>query len=325
MHENARQLYALGLCTFTVPAVLFLPRVGWLAAAIACCACALLILLMICLRRRCDAPMTALCARGWGRLVGVLVLAGNLVLLGASARYLCMAYPVNAPLTGLLLLLLACAAAQKRTLPRVGAIVFFFLVAFYLLLMGFSLPKIETEWLRPCAGVPLAALSCVLAPVGVFWLADGERCGKPLPWLLGGIVLGVLAALVTAGMLSPHVARRNHFPFYTAAKSVSILGAMERLEPLVSAALTAGGFCLLGTLCSADTLLVRAALPAWERGAPALNFLGGCVGFLLAPLCSECCIAVLTAIFWGAVPLALLCIGACRGKRKKAEISENNA
>ena len=35
MHENARQLYALGLCTFTVPAVLFLPRVGWLAAAIA--------------------------------------------------------------------------------------------------------------------------------------------------------------------------------------------------------------------------------------------------------------------------------------------------
>ena len=39
---SARQLYALGFCVFTVPAILLLPRVGWLWAAAAASVTALL-------------------------------------------------------------------------------------------------------------------------------------------------------------------------------------------------------------------------------------------------------------------------------------------
>lgn len=84
-------------------------------------------------------------------------------------------------------------------------------------------------------------------------------------WLAAGIGLCAAAALCAAGTLSPRVAGEEAFAVYTMAKSVSVFGVMERLEPVVSAALTAGGFCLLSVLCLANAKTARATVEKAHR------------------------------------------------------------
>ena len=66
------------------------------------------------------------------------------------------------------------------------------------------------------------------------------------------------AALCAAGTLSHRVAGEEAFAVYTMAKSVSVFGVMERLEPLVSAALLMGFFAL-------ESLLFASARAQLER------------------------------------------------------------
>lgn len=313
---NARQLYALGFAAFTVPAILLLPRTGWLWAAIFAAAGAAALGGLIFLHRRRGAKGLVRLAAGSaaGKAALLAALLWNEFMLGRIAAYLCKAYPSGSafPLVGLLLLLLAVYAAQKGggVVLRTGAIVFFFLIGFYLLIMGFSLPDLRLSWLKPELRPVWTAFPAVLAPVGVLYLSDGVQ-GKERPalWLLGGVLLALLAALVTAGSVSPPVAREETFPFYTAAKSVKLFGAMERLEPFVSAALTAGGFCLLGTLCAANEKILSVFLPKPKEFAALTNFLvgGGCLW--LSGVASEGIFALGMTIFWGVFPFLTLLLG----------------
>jgi len=319
---EARQRYALGFSAFTVPAILLLPRTGWLWAASFAAAGAAALAAMIYLRRRTAKGLVRLAAEtaaGKGALLAALLWNG--LMLGRIAAYLCRAYPSGSafPLTGLLLLLLAVYAARKGAgaVLRTGAIVFLFLIAFYVIIMGFSLPDLHLSWLKPGGKPRWTALPAVLAPVCVLYLSEGEgAAGKPALWLLGGVMLALLAALVTAGTVSPPVAALEPFPFYTAAKSVKILGAMERLEPLVSAALTAGGFCLLGTLCAANGKILSIFLPQPDRIAALANFLvgGGCVW--LSGVVSEGVFAIGMTIFWGVFPFLTLLLASRKNTRK---------
>ncbi len=315
MTSNARQYYALGFAAFTVPAILILPRTGWLWAAVFAAAGAAVLAGLIVLRRRRQKSLVRLAAgSAAGRIALVAALLWNLLMLGRIAAYLCRAYPSGSafPLAGLLLLLLAVYAAQKGsgTVLRAGAIVFFFLIGFYLLIMGFSLPDLRLSWLKPELRPVWTAFPAVLAPVGVLYLSDGVQ-GKERPalWLIGGVLLALLAALVTAGSLSPPVAREETFPFYTAAKSVKLFGAMERLEPFVSAALTAGGFCLLGTLCAANEKILSVFLPKPKYFAALANFLVGGACLWVSSVASEGIYALGMTIFWGIIPFLTLLLG----------------
>ena len=60
--SNARQLYALGFAAFTVPAILLLPRTGWLWTLIAAISGAAVLAVLICLRRRCTKGIAQLAA-----------------------------------------------------------------------------------------------------------------------------------------------------------------------------------------------------------------------------------------------------------------------
>lgn len=307
MQTNSRQLCALGFCAFTVPAVLILPRAGWFWATAASAGCALLLGVLLRGKSAGIAETAAKSAAGKGLLL--LALVWNLLMLGASAERLCAAYPTGNtfPLVGLLLLLLAVYAARKgaAAVLRVGAIVFFFLLLFFALILGFSLPKLHGDWLKPVFSVDWTCLPVVLAPVTALYLR-GEGRGKVYPWLLGGVIFAGLCALVTAGSLSPAVVTAEEFPFYSAAKSVSVLGAMERLEPLVSAAITAGGFCLLALLCAANERMIAAFLPNAQKLAVPLNLLIGGGAMWLSGLLPGAVFAIGTTIFWGIFPLCIL-------------------
>lgn len=313
---GARQFYALGFAAFTVPAILLLPRTGWLWASVFAAAGAAVLAGLLFLRRRCGAGLVRLAAgTKAGKAALFAALLWNTLMLGRIAAFLCRAYPSGSafPLVSLLLLLLAVYAAQKGSgaVLRTGAIVFFFLLGFYLLILGFSLPDLRLSWLKPDLRPLWTVFPAALAPVSVLYLADGE-CGEESPalWLLGGVLLAFLSALVTAGSVSPAVARQEIFPFYTAAKSVTILGAMERLEPFVTAALAAGGFCLLGTLCAANGKILSVFAPRAKNFSALTNFLvgGGCVW--LSDVVSEGIFAAGMTIFWGIFPFLTLLLGA---------------
>ena len=318
MKPTARQLCALGFAAFTVPAILLLPRTGWLWAAIFAAAGAAVLAVLIFLRRRCAKPLADIAAATFaGKIALLAVLLWNGLMLGRIAAYLCRAYPSGDafPLVGLILLLLAVGAAQKGAgaVIRTGAIVFFFLIGFYLLILGFSLPDLRPAWLAPDTEPILAVLPAVLTPVSVLYLwegGDGER--RFALWLVGGVLLALLAALVTAGAVSPPVARHEIFPFYTAAKSVKILGAMERLEPLVSAALTAGGFCLLGTLAAANAKILSVFVPRPKNFSALTNFLVGGACLWVSGVMSEGIFALGMGIFWGFVPFLTLLLGSLK-------------
>ena len=284
--SSFRQYAALGFCAFTVPAILFLPQCGWLLALTAALTTALL------------------CAGGPvplpNRMISALLFLWNCLMLGFFASQL--SQQTDSPLPGLLLLLLSAYGAERKTLPRVGAVLWFFLTAMYGALLLFALPNPDLSHLTPQRNGDWTLLPYALAPTAVLYLCK-ER-GKSAPWLLGGVVLAALAAAVTQGLRAPD--------FYTAAKSVTLLGAMERLEPLVLTGLTAGGFCLMGLLCCLNEKLARK-----NRGA-IYGFFGGAVGYFLLPLLSDVVLAVGTAIFWGLLPFCLQLIDFLK-KFKKIE------
>lgn len=316
---HPRQLCALGFCAFTVPAIFLLPRVGWFWALLTAAVTALVIAAVALLRRRCGQGLSeALGKHPVGKVLLILTLVWQLLALGYFGRLLCGSYPEGDtfPLVGLLLLLLASFAAAKGTAvpARVGAISFFFLIIIYGIVLAFGVPQVRVQWLAPVTQPQWALLPLSLAPVCAFYAAD--RCtdgGKLLRWLLGGLVLAAAAAAVTAGRLSPAIAAAEPFPFYTMTKGISVFGTMERFEALISAAMTAGGFCLLGLLCMASTRIMGAVHSKLRVVAAPVNFFVGGAAIWVSAWIPETVFAVGTAIFWGVVPVSALFLA----RRKK--------
>lgn len=312
-----RSLCALTFCAFTVPAILLLPGVGWLWTTIVVVCGGLLLWGLIMLQRRNGATIPSLLSmtKG-GKALLLLLLLWNLLMLGGATLRLGEIYGDKEPLIGLMLLLLAAFAASRgRCVPlRIGAILFFVLILIYGVLLGFSLPNIRWEWMKPVAKADWTAMTSVLLPVNALYLWQGK--GKIGYWILAGGILAVLAAAVTSGSISPEVASQEMFPFYTAAKSVSVLGAMERLEPLVSAALTLGGFCMLSLLCRVNEEILQNMFPQKTKYTFGWNFvLGGGCSFLIGSI-SATLLAAGTAIFWGVVPLLILEVGVLKNIEK---------
>ena len=210
------------------------------------------------------------------------------------------------------------AGLTGQLLLRGGAILFFFLTAVEAVILGFSAVQVRAAWLAPQKGrVPLAAMTAALSPMAVLYVRGGAR--RTGGWLAAGIGLCAAAALCAAGTLSPRVAGEEAFAVYTMAKSVSVFGVMERLEPVVSAALTAGGFCLLSVLCLANAKTARAI--GWKRRTGIGNFLLGCTGYLAGTVLPEGVQAVAAAICWGMVPLVTLWVASV----KKLQKNQKNA
>lgn len=316
---GARQLCALAFCAFTVPAVLLLPRLGWLWGTLGSLAAAGLLAVLIVLRGKCAEGPSELAAKSrFGRVALAAALLWNDLMLGAAAGQLCAAYPSgNAyPLVGLLLLLLSAYAADRGTavVLRACATAFLFLLILYSILFAFALPQVR--WLSAQKTVDWVQLPAAMAPICVIYLADGVRTPRrSAVWLIGAVVFGFAAAFVTGGVLSPQVAAQEDFPFYVAAKSISLFGAMERLEPLVSAAVTVGGFALLALLCLVAARM-RQALGAREKSAGIRNFFLGAAGMCLAPKFPGAVLAGGTAIFWGLFPIVTLFVGAEKNLEK---------
>lgn len=190
------------------------------------------------------------------------------------------------------------------------------------------LPRLGWVWATAAAAISALLLGLCgrrCAPGGLTEVIPAAfgRAGKAVHALvlLGGALLlgGAARALCAAGTLSPRVAGEEAFAVYTMAKSVSVFGVMERLEPVVSAALTAGGFCLLSVLCLANAKTAQAI--GWKRRTGIGNFLLGCTGYLAGTVLPEGVQALAAAICWGMVPLVTLWVASV----KKLQKNQKNA
>ena len=108
-------------------------------------------------------------------------------------------------------------------------------------------------------------------------------------------------------------------PFYTLTKTLSLLSVMERFEPLLSAALFLGLFCMAALLTASG--VKTAALCAGTEEKPWHRWAFCGAAFLLTDVARRLPDAVrmaVTATFWGLVPiLAQVIVGIKKSKKRR--------
>lgn len=235
------------------------------------------------------------------------------VVLGVVCRESVQSWPQGAhPVVGLMLLALAAWSAFKGTsaCARVGTVLFWFVLVLYLILLGAGVKDVKLSWLRPGLG-EVNGVGCVLlltpAAASIHLYKRKENI-KPRLLLIG--IFCTVAAAVTSGVLSPHMASKIQNPFYEMTRSLNLLGQARRFEAVLSAAMTVGWFCLQSvflSLCAnlADNL--RPGLGRW-------GILGAIPVAAIVLLCDlhipGAVLLVLCTVFWVFVPVITQGLGA---------------
>ena len=261
---------------------------------------------------------------GAGR--GILIAAAlwTLTALADTARRSAAAFPESREgvLCGVVLLILCAASGTRgmRASARAAAVLAPVLAGIHAVLLLTALGQVKWQWCAPWGEATqlFALVPALLLPSAALCLPRKPDGGR-LPWaMLGVLALAPAAfAVVTGGCLSPELAQADALPFYTLAKSLSILSVMERLEPLVSAVLYLSFFALAALLTQSCAALFCGALrrndaPCWL--APGICALALAFGWVACPLPGWLSGGG-AAVFWGVFPLLTLLVVA--GKKIK--------
>lgn len=263
-----KQLGALYFCGLSVPAILIFPS---LHPAKVVAASFFAMLLWHCKPKK---------------QFGMALMA--IICLAVIVNWAKQAYPTAQHTTAMSLILLAasayCARNGIRPLLRTAAISFFFVVTIYIVIIAFGIGNIGT--IRPLPKLTLQSedwyLLWLLLPLCGIDENPASK-GWHFAWLAIAVLPSILCRLNPIGEVD--------FPFYTLTKSISILGIMERFEPILSAALTTGIFLLMGIFSHICTERIKGG----ELIAIAASFLPQ--GILIALS------AALITIYWGAIPI----------------------
>ncbi len=226
----------------------------------------------------------------------------TVILLAWTANLSDRAFPmVNGfPTLSLTMLALAAWGSWKGTAAcaRCAGVLCLFLIGLYSIIVGFSLPDVQLTNLKPMGAWQDAVkiIGLFLLPSAV-WYGPCTRSRKKPVWSMGALLPAGAALLsaVTAGVLTPILAAAWPVPLYTLAQSVSLFGVVERIEPLLSAAMVMGAFCLTSAMACACSNLIKdkgwlACIAAAVLLSPAgqLDLLtiaiGGIAIWMLAPL-----------------------------------------
>lgn len=353
---SGRQLTALGFVALLSPLVRRFPqqladrvgRTGWLAVPLAAAPLLLWLAGYRCLLRRGGGDWYALLQRCLGPFFGRLAAAlsalwmvfyAGFLLRALAVRQISTVYPDADPgvfVLGMALAAAVAACGSLKAIARSAMVLRPLLVTVMLLVLALTLGNVDLGLLLPVTGrdlLPngLAALRLSNSFAAVFLLAFllGRTDGPParrqlLGW--GGALLGMGAAATVCclGMFGPELTAQTGYPFFLLARDVTVLGSVERVEPLVVAASLFSDFILVSALLwmasrLALRLLGRAESPA---KSPALlcAALAAATAFLFPGALedwrfwSEDLVPVLSAAFTAGVPGIALAVGKLRGR-----------
>lgn len=224
-----------------------------------------------------EGGLAALCAgSGWsGKACGALIylwLVVELAWVGALADW---AFPaINGfPELGIVLLGVTAWGIWKGTsaCARCGGVLCMAVLVLYAAVAAFALPDCRLEYCVPKGepGETIKVVGLCLIPTALWLLPRKKERGAAHPFALL-IPLGAGAlALVCAGVLSPELAAAEPVALYTLAQSISLFGVMERMEPLLSAAMTMSLLALLSILAAAARAAAEPLSPRRWTGAVA--------------------------------------------------------
>lgn len=243
-----------------------------------------------------------------GKILAGLTVIWTIIVMGWVASLADAAFPMVDGFPSLSWVLLALAAWGSWKGPaacaRCSGVLSLFLLALYGIVVLFSVPDVSLENLAPSsewingvwsAGIFLTASGVLYVPCSRSAKGPAWRVALVLP-----VFAGVLAA-VTCGVLTPELAARRTVPLYDLAQSVSLFGVVERIEPLLSAAITMGVFSLLSSLaCAGHRLADEIRVSRWN------GVVVCAVAAALIWLTKSLPLPLLTAgawVFWVAVPV----------------------
>ena len=309
---SGRQAGAWGFCAASVPAVLTCAGLGWGWVLLGCAIAAGYYVLTQELAGG-AVYLPELTVRAFGKAAGRVVLAigGVFTLLAAAqtARRAGIAFPDGtAELAGGVIVLLGTLAGEKdaKQAAKVCGVLFLVLAGLYTIIILAAAKNVQLRWMEPWGGAqqtlevvpPLLVLTCLR-------FLPGRKAAVKSGWLGLLAVCPAAFAALTAGCLSPRLTQQLTFPFYTVSQSLSVLGVMERLEPIVSAALFMGFFALESLLLEAGREQIERAAPIiagkrWARAALGIAVLG--LSFLTDGIPAEVW-ALGAAVCWGIAPL----------------------
>lgn len=249
-------------------------------------------------------------------LSGVLVL-WNVALLGKFAWGVSEYNGSDSSLPGTLLLLLACYGVKKKNVLPVGAILALGLGVLYGILYLFALPNVELGALSPGKVRNTELLPYGFFPATLLCLYRGEKKKSRICWLAGALLLILLGGIITEGMAAKD--------FYTAAKSVNLLGTMERLEPFVAAAATAGIFCVMALLLKVNGKIIRERLRIKNSYVEEIEFILAAIICTAAQKVSPLLWGIGTTVCWGVIPILLQGIVGLKKVIKKSKKFEKSA
>ena len=353
---SGRQLTALGFVALLSPLVRRFPqqladhvgRTGWLAVPLAAAPLLLWLAGYRCLLRRGGGDWYALLQRCLGTFFGRLAAAlsalwmvfyAGFLLRALAVRQMSTVYPDAGPgvfVLGMALAAAVAACGSLKAIARSAMVLRPLLVTVMLLVLALTLGNVDLGLLLPVTGrdlLPngLAALRLSNSFAAVFLLAFllGRTDGPParrqlLGW--GGALLGMGAAATVCclGMFGPELTAQTGYPFFLLARDVTVLGSVERVEPLVVAASLFSDFILVSALLWMASRLALRLLGREEAPAksPALlcAALAAATAFLFPGaredwrFWSEDLVPVLSAAFTAGVPGIALAVGKLRGR-----------
>ncbi len=245
------------------------------------------------------------------KTIALLTLLWTVVALAWSANLADSAFPMvdGFPALGWTMLAVAAWGSKKGSAAcaRCAGILCLFLLILYGMITVFAVPDVQINNLKPTGTWKngMWAVGLFLLPAGVWYLPckTGNNKGRKKIGLFLPLASAVLAA-VTAGVLSPLLAASVPSPLYTLAQSVSLFGVVERIEPLLSAAMIMGVFCLLSAMtCTCRALADRLCPWKWS-GVAACIAAGALMG-----MAKNIPIAVIAAggvVISAAIPICVL-------------------
>lgn len=209
--------------------------------------------------------------------------AGFLLRSGAE-RFISTVYPGAGPglfIASMTLLCLTAALGRFCAVVRAAALFSPLMAALPVLSLLLTAGELEPALLLPVdpAGLPADLLAAgqtanVIAAVG-FLAFFSDRLTRPFcrgdrVWLRAAGVLAVLTGMTVSclGMFGPALTASMTYPFFMLVRDVSVLGALERIEPAVIALWVLSDFVMLSLLLLAAGKTLRFCFGFREDAAP---------------------------------------------------------
>ena len=266
-----------------------------------------------------------------------LFYAGFLLRSGAD-RFISTVYPGAEPglfVLGTAALCLTAALGRTVSLARSAMLFRPLMAALFGAVFLLSLKDLEPALLLPVTGAELLPnlrgaleLGNLLSAAGflVFFtdrLTEPFRARDWLGWAAAAVLLIFSMTVSCLGVFGPALTARMSYPFFMLVRDLSVLGALERAEPVVIALWVLSDFVMISLLLQAAETALRSCVgqESGSRGTAALCAGLSAVAALAMPedltaaaLISDTLIPAVNAVFALALPLPVLIFGALRKK-----------